>query len=207
MTKSNKKKRLFIELLDPHKDSLHRVCKHLIRNSNDIEDALQTAIISAYKSFDRFEEGTNFKAWIFKVLINTVFNFNKKYSRLSAFETYHEEILGATETPCAEYENLDMLEVLEKENNYQEILKDPFKLLENVDKPMKDSLLKLKTAERTVFLLKSLVDLSYKEIANVLEIPIGTVMSLLYRARAKLRELLCDYAKEAGLFHDKETYQ
>ncbi len=207
MSKSNEMKRLFVEHLDPHKDSLYRICKYLIRNSNDVEDALQTAILSAYKSFDRFEEGSNFKAWIFKVLLNTVFNFNKKYSRLSAFETYHEGILDATETSCTEHGDIDLLEALEKENIYQEILKAPFELLENIDKPMKDSLLRLKTAERTVFLLKSLIDLSYKEISNVLEIPIGTVMSHLYRARAKLRESLCDYAKEMGLFQDKDTYQ
>jgi len=207
MVKPDEMKRLFVEHLGSHKDSLYRICKYLIRNSNDVEDALQTAILSAYKSFDRFEEGSNFKAWIFKVLINTVFNFNKKHSRLSTFETYHDDILATTETSCTEQEDIDMLEVLEKENNYQEILNKPFELLANIDKPMKDSLLRLKTAERTVFLLKSLIDLSYKEISHVLEIPIGTVMSHLYRARAKLRESLCDYAKEMGLFQDKDTYQ
>ncbi|ODS33275.1 MAG: sigma-70 factor [Candidatus Scalindua rubra] len=203
MTKSNEKKRLFVELLTPHKDTLYKVCKNLIWNSNDIEDALQTAILSAYKSFGKFEEGSNFKAWIFKFLINTVFNFNKKYTRLSVFETFHEEILDTTKASHDEHENLDMFEILEKENIYHEILKNPLKLLERMDKSMKDSLLKLNTAERTVFLLRSLTDLSYKEISNVLEIPIGTVMSHLYRARAKLRESLCDYARETGLFRDK----
>ena len=92
MAKSNKKKGLFIELLNPHKDSLYRVCKNLIWNSNDIEDVLQTAIMNAFRSFDKFEEGSNFKAWIFKCLINTVFNFNKKYTRQSMFEAFHEGI-------------------------------------------------------------------------------------------------------------------
>ncbi len=204
MGKSNKKKILFIELLNPHKDSLYRVCKNLIWNINDIEDVLQTAILSAYKSFDKFEKGSNFKAWIFKFLLNTVFNFNKKYARLNIFETYHEEILDASKASRVEHSDIDMLEILEKENIYQEILKNPFKLLESIDKRMRNSLLKLNTAERTVFLLKSLTDLSYKEIANVLEIPIGTVMSHLYRARAKLRESLCDYAIKTGLFGKKE---
>ncbi|MFQ5962728.1 MAG: sigma-70 family RNA polymerase sigma factor [Candidatus Scalinduaceae bacterium] len=206
MTKSNEKKRLFIELLDPHKDTLYRVCKKLIINGNDIEDALQTTIISAYKSFDRFEEGSNFKAWIFKFLINTLFNFNKKYSRLSAFETYHEEVLDTAQTSCTEHKDVNLFEMLEKENIYHEILKNPLKLFENIDGPMKESLLRLKTAERTVFLLRSLTDLSYKEMSNVLEIPIGTVMSHLYRARAKLRESLCDYAREIGLFRDKDAF-
>jgi len=203
MTKSNEKKGLFIELLNPNKDSLYRVCKSLVWNSNDIEDALQTAIMSAYKSFDKFEEGSNFKAWIIKYLINTVFNFNRKYTRQSMFETFHEGILDAGKASHDEHDNPDMFEMLERENIYHEILKNPLKLLEGMDKSMKDSLLKLNTAERTVFLLKAITDHSYKEIANILEIPVGTVMSHLYRARAKLRETLCDYARESGLFRNK----
>ncbi len=202
MTKSNKKKKLFIELLTPHKDILHGVCKNLIWNSNDIEDALQTAIMSAYKSFDKFEEGSNFKAWVFKFLINTVFNFNKKHTRLNIFETFHEEILDNSKASHDGHDNPDMFEMLEAENIYHEILKDPLKLLERMDTNIKDSLLKLNMAERTVFLLKAITDHSYKEIANIIEIPVGTVMSHLYRARAKLRESLCDYARESGLFRN-----
>lgn len=204
MVKSNKKKELFIELLTPHRDILYRVCKSLIWNKNDIEDVLQTAIMNAYRSFDKFEEGSNFKAWIIKVLINTVFNFNKKYTRQSIFETFHEGVLDAGKAYHDEYDNPDMFEVLERENIYHEILKDPLKLLERMDKNVKGSLLRLNTAERTVFLLKAITDHSYKEIANILEIPVGTVMSHLYRARAKLRETLCDYARESGLFRNKE---
>ncbi len=205
MAKSNKKKELFIELLTPHKDTLHRVCKNLIWNRNDIEDALQTTVLNAYKSFDKFEEGSNFKAWIFKYLINTVLNFNKKYTRQNVFETFHEEVLDTDKALHDEHDNPDMFEMLEKENIYHEILKDPLKLLERMDKSMKDSLHKLNAAERTVFLLKSLADFSYKEMASVLEMPIGTVMSHLYRARAKLRDSLCDYAREKGLFRNKEA--
>ncbi len=205
MAKSNKKKELFVELLTPHKDTLYRVCKNLIWNSNDIEDALQTTVLNAYKSFDKFEEGSNFKAWIFKYLINTVLNFNKKYTRLNVFETGVEETIDKTTIPPSGQESLDVLEMLERENIYHEILKNPFKLLESIDKRMKDSLHKLNAAERTVFLLKSLADFSYKEMASVLEMPIGTVMSHLYRARAKLRESLCDYARERGLFRNKEA--
>lgn len=203
MVKSNKKRDLFLELLTPHRDILYRVCKSLIWNNNDIEDALQTAIMSAYKSFDRFEEGSNFKAWIIKYLINTVFNFNKKYTRQSMFETFHEGILNSDKVSHDGHDNPDMFEMLERENIYHEILENPLKLLERMDKSMKDSLLKLNTAERAVFLLKAITDHSYKEIANILEIPVGTVMSHLYRARAKLRETLCDYARESGLFRNK----
>lgn len=205
MVKSNKKKRLFIELLTPHRDVLYRVCKSLIWNNNDIEDALQTAIMSAYKSFNTFEEGTNFRAWMIKFLINTVFNFNKKQTRLSIFETFHEDVLDTCKDSHNRLDSTDMFEMLEMENIYHEILKNPLELLERMDKNIKNSLIKLSTAERTVFLLKSITDHTYKEIANILEIPVGTVMSHLYRARVKLRESLCNYARESGLFRDKEV--
>lgn len=205
MAKSSEKKLLFIEHLEPHKDSLYRVCKSLIWHINDIEDALQTTIMNAYKSFDKFEEGSNFKAWIFKYLVNTTLNFNKKYTRVNVFETVIEDTIDKTTISPSEHESLDILEILEREDIYHEILNNPFTLLEDVDKRMKDSLNRLNMPERTVFLLKSLAGFSYKEIANVLEIPIGTVMSHLYRARVKLRESLCDYAKEKGLFRNREV--
>ena len=205
MSQSNKDKRLFIELLTPHKDILYGICKNLIWNSDYIEDALQTAIMSAYKAFDKFEKGSNFKAWMIKFLINTVFNFNKKYTRLGIFETFHEDVMDISKDSHNRHDNTDMFEMLEMEDIYHEILKSPLELLERMDKDVKNSLIKLNQAERTVFLLKSITDHTYKEIANILEIPIGTVMSHLYRARAKLRESLCDYAMESGFFRDKEV--
>ena len=149
----NKTKRLFIEMLNPYKNSLYRFCKRVIWNANDVEDALQTTIMNAYKSFDKFEEVTNFKAWIFKYLINTVFNFNKKHSRLTAIETSVEEIQDKEPIIHSGHESLDFLEILERENIYHEILKNPFKLLEDMDKPVKDSLNKLSVSEKTFFSL------------------------------------------------------
>ena len=207
MTNANKTKQCFLELLNPHKNLLCKYCTHILWNANDTEDALQTTIMNAYKKFDTFEEGSHFKAWIFKFLINTVFNFNKKYSRLTANEISLGEIQDKESITHSGYEYPDVLEILERENIYHEILKNPFKILENLDKPIKDSLNALTPSEKNVFLLKSLADFSYKEIAGVLESPIGTVMSHLCRARAKLRVSLCDYARENGLIRDKDIYE
>ena len=190
MTKRHKET-TFLELLEPHRRSLYRFCRNIIWDKNDVEDALQTAILSAYKSFDTFQKGGNFKAWIFKFLVNTVYNFNKKHGRKDTFETRLD---------CDEP---GILEVFEKESMYQEILKDPDRLLERVDERVKRSLFRLSLSERAVFLLRSIEGLSYKEISEVLQIPVGTVMSQLSRARAKLREFLCDYAKEIGFFADR----
>lgn len=90
----------------------------------------------------------------------------------------------------------DPSEVFEKEMIYEEILMDPERFFERLSSHVKDSLLCLSSAERGVFLLRSIEGLSYKEMADVLNIPMGTVMSHLSRARAKLRKLLCEYAKE-----------
>ena len=206
-TNANKTKQCFLELLNPHKDLLYKYCKHIIWNANDTEDALQTTIMNAYKAFDIFEEESNFKAWIFKFLINTVLNFNKKYSRLLSNETHLEETQYKESLVRSRHEYPDVLEILERENIYHKILRNPYEILENLDKPVKDSLNALTPSEKNVFLLKSLADFSYKEIAGVLESPIGTVMSHLCRARAKLRVSLCDYARENGLIRDKDIYE
>src|SRR3989304_3185831 len=121
-TNANKTKQCFLELLNPHKDLLYKYCQHIIWNAHDTEDALQTTIMNAYKTFDIFEEGSNFKAWIFKFLINTVLNFNKKYSRLLSNETHLEETQYKESLVRSRHEYPDVLEILERENIYHKIL-------------------------------------------------------------------------------------
>lgn len=157
----------------------------MLWDRNNVEDVLQSAILNAFKSFDKFTEGSNFKAWIFKCLTNTIFNFNKRHEKISTIKINLEQ------------ENIETIaETFEQEMIYQDILNDPERLFERVGDRMKNSLILLNSVERSVFLLRAIDELTYKEIADVLKIPIGTVMSHLSRARVKLRELLCDYAKE-----------
>jgi len=91
-----------------------------------------------------------------------------------------------------------LVEIFEQETVYLNIIEEPEKIFETVSDKMKKSLSMLSSIERSVFLLRSIEQLSYKEISGVLKIPIGTVMSHLSRARVKLRRLLCDYANETG---------
>lgn len=164
----------------------------MLWDSNSVEDVLQSAILNAFNSFDKFTEGTNFKAWIFKFLTHTIFNFNKRHEKISTLEIN------------IEHANIETIaETFEQEMIYQNILNNPDRLFENIGDRLKDSLTQLNSAERSVFLLRAIDELSYKEIAYVLKIPIGTVMSHLSRARVKLRKSLCGYAKEMGMIKNE----
>lgn len=181
------KKDRFLGMIEPLKNSLYGYSKNMLWDRNDIEDVIQSSILAAYKSFDRFTEGTNFRAWIFACFTNTIFSFNKRHEKISNFEIKLENI-----------DEESIAEMLELESDYSTVSEEPEKILEKVSDKMKDSIKLLSSPERSVFLLRSIEDMSYKDISNVLKIPIGTVMSHLSRVRASLRKLLCNYARETG---------
>ncbi len=181
-----KKSREFVKLLSEHRDSLYRFCVHVIWDKNSAEDVLQDAILSAYNGFDRFEPGTDFKGWMYRFLINKIFNYNKKFRKDVQLK--------------ASWQDMNLLEALElgKESAYSSILQDPQAFFEKLDDRVKAALLSLSPGERMVFLLRAVEGFKYKEIADFLDIPVGTVMSHLFRARAKLRESLSEYARQRG---------
>lgn len=179
-----KKAEGFVQLLSDHRDSFYRFCLHVIWDKNSAEDVLQDAILSAYKQFDRFEPGTNFKGWMYRFLINKIFNYNKKFRRDLQSK--------------ASWRDADLLEALEKESTYNSILRDPQALFEELEDRVKNALLALGPGERMVFILRTVEGFTYKEIADFLDIPVGTVMSQLFRARARLRKSLSEYARQRG---------
>lgn len=179
-----RRKREFVQLLSEHRDSLYRFCTNVIWDKGSAEDVLQEAILSAYKAFDNFQPGTDFRAWMFRFVINKVFNHNKRYRKELQLQVSSEEP--------------DLLEALEKENAYSSILQDPQAFFERIDDRVKTALLSLGPGERMVFLLRSVEGFTYREIASFLDIPMGTVMSHLFRSRAKLRESLSGYARQMG---------
>lgn len=180
------RKKEFLELLSQHRDSFYRFCLHVVWDRNNAEDVLQEAILSAYKNFGAFQPGTNFRAWMFSFLINKIFDSNKR------FRKDLQRVMSSQEL-------VDIAEHLQKEEAYSSILENPVAFFEKVDDRIKRALLSLNPAERMVFLLRSVEGFTYKEIAQFLDIPMGTVMSHLFRSRAKLRELLANYAREMGL--------
>lgn len=154
-------------------------------NQLDAEDLLQDVFLRAYRFFHRFERGTNFKAWIFKILTNTYINRYRKQAR----EPLHVEF-DKVDNLCTEASELDSRRHLQgfDERVYAGLFDDE----------IKEALSRLPDDFRMVVLLADMEDLSYKEIAEIVGCPIGTVMSRLSRGRNQLQKLLLDYAIRNG---------
>lgn len=175
----------FLELVAPVRDSLYRFSLRNVWQQDQAGDALQEAVMTAWRQFDQFERGTNFKAWMFKILLNTLYRVNRKSHRAKAASID----AGA----------LDAGGYIEKEEAWASILVEPERVKEALDDRIVKALESLGDTERVCFLLKLLEDFSYREISEQLEIPLGTVMSHVYRARMKLRERLTEIAMETGI--------
>jgi len=172
----------------PHMDALFNLAVSLTRNRKDAEDLVQEAYLRAFRFFDSYQPGTHIKAWLFRILRNTFIN------RYRAAKARPEEVeLDRIE---GSYERLVESEFLEGRG-----WPDPEAAAmagipdEEVARAMAD----LPEEYRTVVLMALLEDLSYKEIATALSIPIGTVMSRLHRGRKRLQTALIDLARKRGI--------
>ena len=181
---SKKRRQAFEKEALPHLDALYGMALRLTKDEQRASDLVQDSLVKAYRFFHRYEEGTNVKAWLFKVLVNTFYNICRKQRkdvRVAAeadTELYHERFLSAATISGQRSEEvlLDAL-VVEKLREAVEELPEEF---------------------RSAVLLCDLHDFSYKEIAEILGCPVGTVMSRLYRGRRLLQRRLYDYAVEQG---------
>lgn len=178
-------KREFLDQIEPLRHQLYGYACRALNRSDGVPDVLQEVALTAWREFPRFVPGTNFRAWVFRIMLNTVYNHNKRTAR--------ERIVSGSDTP------LDVEVVLEHENEWASILEDPGKLREVLDDRIVHALDSLGTKERQCFLLCLLQGFSYKEIGEVLDLPLGTVMSHVHRARTKLRERLTVLAIERRL--------
>ncbi len=172
-------------------DALYNTAVRMTRNPQDAEDLVQETYLKAYKNFEKFEPGTNLKAWLFKIMKNTFIN---NYRRQQAIPPQSDfaEIEGAFESQLSD-------DVTRRSKNPED------ELLEGVmDEDVQKALDELPEDYRLVVTLADLEGFSYKEIADILEIPLGTVMSRLYRGRRLLEEALLLYAKEHGYLRSGE---
>lgn len=175
----------------PFVDALYNTAYRMTRNAEDAEDLVQETYLKAYKYYDKFEEGTNFKAWLFKIMKNTFIN-NYRKKQAAPPQSDFADIEESFESQVSE-------EVTRK-------VKDPEEeLLEDVlDEDVQRALEELPEDYRMVVILADLEGFAYKEIADILEVPVGTVMSRLYRGRRRLEEAMLRYAREHGYIRQGE---
>ncbi len=166
----------FLGLLRPIERELENYCRRLTFEPSDVSDAIQNAVLRAYRAFDRYHDDASFRAWMFKILTNEVFAINRRRGRISKFEVgMPPEDLDlfagrnwAAEEPCQSWE----------------ILADA------LDQDLAAALKTLNDVERAVLLMRAIGDLRYREIGETLEIPLGSVMGNLSRARQKMRDAI-----------------
>ena len=180
------RRQTFESLAFPHMDALYSTALRMTRNQLDAEDLVQDVYLRAYRFFDKFEEGTNFKAWIFKILTNTFINRYRQKVREPQQMEFERVEYFYTE---AEKERDDKYETRYDEKRYADLFGDEINA----------ALGKLSYDFRAVVILCDIEGFSYKEIAVIVGTPIGTVMSRLSRARQQLQKYLRDYAKQQGV--------
>ena len=167
-------------------DQLYAAALRMTRNPADAEDVVQETYAKAYASFHQFTPGTNLKAWLYRILTNTYINSYRKKQR---------------EPQLSDGENVEDWQLARAESHTSSGLKSAEMVaLENLpDTDVKDALQRLAPDFRLAVYLADVEGFSYKEIAEIMGTPIGTVMSRLNRGRTQLRNLLADYARERGV--------
>ena len=173
----------FVTLAQSCQAELFALCRAVLWEKEDLEDAVQEVLVQALRAYPRFEAGTNFKRWFFRVATLTIYNLNRKRRPAPLARPEPEAEMGVE----AE---------LQLEDSYDRILKDPERIVAALGQPLRKGLERLNETERAVFLLRALADLKYQDIAEALEIPMGSVMGNLARARMKLRKSLAEVARE-----------
>jgi RNA polymerase sigma-70 factor (ECF subfamily) len=178
----------FVEDTAPFMDSLFGAAMRMTRNRADAEDLLQETFLRAYRGYGRFEEGTNLRAWLYRILTNTFINrYRAKQRRPSESDLSDVEDLYL-------YRHLGGLEASQRGRSAEDELMDLI-----TDAEVKEAIESLPEQFRLAVLLADVEGFSYKEIAEILDVPIGTVMSRLHRGRKGLQKALHDFGLQRGL--------
>jgi len=187
LRKGEATKALFEEQALQYMDQLYAAAMRMTRNPADAADLVQETFVKAYQAFGQFQQGTNLKAWLYRIQTNTFINNYRKNQRApyqGAIDELEDWQLGGAEsltqhtsTRSAEAEAIDHLP----------------------DSAVKDALQAVPEDFRMAVYFADVEGFSYQEIADIMKTPVGTVMSRLHRGRRMLRDLLSDYARDRGI--------
>lgn len=170
---------LFAHLLAAHQDKLYRVAYRMAGHHEDAQDLLQDALLEAYRSFKKFQRGTYFDKWLYRIMTNTFIDRQRHKKRVGRIESLDASPNGAEDGEASAREIPDW-----KDEPSRRVLQDQF------GEPMQMALDKLKPDFRMALILSDVEEFSYEEISEMLDIPIGTVRSRLHRARDMMRQTL-----------------
>lgn len=172
----------FLGQVEKYRHEFYRFVKRTLWAPNAADDVFSAAVLAAYEGRAKFRPGTNFRAWMFRILTNKCFVANREVMR----------------TPDSLDEHGDFV-ALASEPGYGDVLRDPDGFLEHCGHEVHDAFQRLSDTQRACILLRDVEGFSYREIAQILEIPVGTVMTHLARGRTKLRRELLEYARTKGI--------
>lgn len=189
--KQGTERQAFEEQALPYLDALYGMALRLTQDERDAEDLVQDCMVKAFRFFHRYQEGSNIKAWLFKVLVNTFYNTIRK--------TKNTQRLHSDAEAGSHYERF-VSEASTSAQNAEEVLLDRL-VVEKLHEAMNE----LPEEYRLAVLLCDVYGFSYKEIAEILERPVGTVMSRLHRGRRLLQKRLYDVALEQGYIQPPKT--
>ena len=159
----------------PHLADLYRTASLLLRDRHEAEDLIQDTYLEAWKSFHRFEMGTNCRAWLFKIMFHRLHHVRRRLVKTSRVVT------------------------IDDPDGHVELAAEPVVAQEIRDEDVLNALAKVAVEFRDIVLLADVEEFSYKEIAETLRIPLGTVMSRLSRGRKLLRQELAEVARSYGI--------
>ena len=170
----------------PLLDQLYGAAMKMTRNPQDAQDLVQETFLKAFAAFASFEDGTNLKAWLYRIMTNSYINTYRKKQRepfLGVVEDLEDWQLGGAESTTAQSTRSAEAEAIDR----------------TPDAVVSDALNALPEDFRLAVYLADVEGFSYQEIADIADVPIGTVMSRLHRGRARLRKTLGEYAREQGV--------